>query len=252
MIAIATERNLDNGVTTVRLDGDLTPAAVPPIRSAVGKVAAECPTAVIIELSGLHCGPAHLMSVFPAASRQAQQSWGVPVLLCAGGRDVAHGLTPFRTFVPHYDDHRQASLAVRAHVPRWLREHFPPVPANASRARALVGEACLSWGLPHLREGARLICSELAANAIVHAGTEFDITVAYSGRYLRIAAQDGSTARPRLIEEPHPSSPVGPPSSGRGMRIVAIAATHWGVTGLPDGKIVWALLSAHGDQADHQ
>jgi anti-anti-sigma regulatory factor len=240
MMEISTERNVENGLTTVRLDGDLTAATAPPVRSALGKVAAECPTAVIVELSRLHCQATELLSVFPAACHQAQNTWGVPVLLCAGGPEITRGLTPFRPFVGHYDDHWRASLAARAYVPRWMREHFMPVPASVAQVRALAGEACLTWGLQHLRERARLIGSELAANAVVHAGTEFDVTVAYSGRYLRIAAQDGSTARPLLIEEP--------PASGRGMRLVAATATHWGVAGLSQGKIVWALLAAHQGQ----
>jgi hypothetical protein len=33
-------------------------------------------------------------------------------------------------------------------------------------------------------------------------------------------------------------------TSGRGMRLIASLATRWGVDFTPDGKIVWAELSA--------
>src|SRR4051794_17877098 len=47
-IVVDTTRDLDTGVTTVRLDGLLTFAAAPTVRTALAKCASECPTAVVV------------------------------------------------------------------------------------------------------------------------------------------------------------------------------------------------------------
>ena len=200
---------------------------------------------MIVNLSGLHHSASHLLSVFAATAHHAQAIWGVPILLCGAGPELARGLDPFRNAVALYPSHWQASLAVRAYVPRWMHEHLPPVPASAAAARRLVGHACQAWNLGHMHDRATLVTSELAANAIVHAVTEFDVTVAYTGRYLRIAVQDGSTAIPHVVKNPKASSAIIPPGSGRGLLIIAGAATHWGSIRLPGGKLVWAVLRAH-------
>jgi anti-anti-sigma regulatory factor len=231
------ERSLETGVTTVRLTGDLTRTTMTTVRSAIAKAAAECPTAVVVDLSGLgRKGPVPL-SVFASATYQSLVAWGVPVLLCGASPDIHRELRAFRSFIALYDDHWRAVTAVRAYVPRWMRRHLAPVPASAAAARVLLGEACSAWNLDHLRETARLVASELAANAIRHADTDFDVTVSFTGRYLRIAVHDGSVARPRLTETPHAES-------GRGLQIVRAVSTHWGTVRVRGGKIVWALLRA--------
>jgi anti-sigma regulatory factor (Ser/Thr protein kinase) len=242
MMQSVIDRNLDTGVTTVRFAGRLTPGTVPEVGTVIAKAAAECPAAVVVDLGGLCHDDDPQLSVFATVTHDAQLHWGVPVLLCEAGPGVRRGLGAFRTYVALYEDRAQAALAVHANVPRWIRRHFPHDPASASAARAVTGEACLTWGLPDLRHTARLVASELAANAILHAGTDFDLTVVHTGRYLRIAAQDGSTAMPQTTETPPATSGVLRPGSGRGLRIVAALGTHWGATPVAGGKIVWALL----------
>jgi hypothetical protein len=133
-------------------------------------------------------------------------------------------------------------LAVRAHVPRWIRRRLTPDPPSAALARSLVGDACVSWGVPHLRDPARLVASELANNAIVHAGTEFQVITAYTGQYLRITVKDGSRVVPQVTGGPPATGVIMAPGSGRGLRMITAASTHWGVTMTPGGKIVWTLM----------
>lgn len=230
------ERSLETGVTTVRLAGDLTRTTVTTVRSAIAKAAAECPTAVVVELSAVRTTGSTALSVFPTATYRAQLAWGVPVLFCSAPPELHDQLRAFRSFIALYDDHWRAVTAVRAYVPRWMRQHLPPDPGSAAAARALVGEACLAWRLPHLRDHARLVASELAANAIRHAATEFDVTATYTGRYLRVAVQDGCPGKPRMV-------PLPDADSGRGLRVVEAVCTHWSTTRVPGGKIVWAVLS---------
>ncbi|WP_250038288.1 STAS domain-containing protein [Paractinoplanes maris] len=242
MLKTVIDRNLDSGVTTVRLDGALSPGTVPEVGTAIAKAAAECPPAVIVDLAGLGHDDDAVLSVFATITHDAQLHWGVPVLLCAAAPGVREGLETFRTYVALYEDRSHAMIAVHANVPRWVRRHLLPDPGSAAIARTVTGEACLTWGAGELYGPARLVANELVANAIVHARSEFDLTVVHTGRYLRIAVQDGSTDMPRCPERPAVSSTVMRPGSGRGLRIVAATATHWGATPLLAGKIVWALI----------
>ncbi|WP_250006682.1 hypothetical protein [Actinoplanes sp. M2I2] len=249
MVKTAIDRNLDSGVTTVRLDGELSAVTVPEVGTVIAKAVAECPPAVIVDLTGLSHDEDPLLVVFATMTHDAQLHWGVPVLLCQATPGVQEGLSAFRPYVALYEDTSQAMLAVHANVPRWVRRHLPPQPHSAAVARNVTGEACLTWGVEGLRGPARLVANELAANAIVHSGGEFDLTVVHTGRYLRIAVQDASPAMPRVPEGPPVTSTVMRPGSGRGLRIVAAASTHWGATPLLDGKIVWALIrSPDGDR----
>lgn len=91
---------------------------------------------------------------------------------------------------------------------------------------------------------ALLVASELAANAIVHAATHFVVMANYSGRYLRVAVRDRSKTIPAITSQPPPGDSIAPAGSGRGLWIVAAASTRCGVTRIPDGKIVWALMRA--------
>jgi MEDS: MEthanogen/methylotroph, DcmR Sensory domain/Histidine kinase-like ATPase domain len=82
----------------------------------------------------------------------------------------------------------------------------------------------------------QLVVSELATNAVVHAGTPFSISVSSDGRTMRIAVSDWSVVRP-VVRDGSPDA-----ISGRGLRLVAAVAGDWGVEPGPDGKTVWAEL----------
>jgi DNA-binding CsgD family transcriptional regulator len=248
-MVIHTDRDLDSGVTTVWLDGDLTWSTVSAVRLALAKCVVECPVAVIVELSGLRADRPGVLSVFPTAARRAARDQGVPVLLCAPGRDIAGPLAASRMFAQVYTGHGDALAAVRDARPRWVHARMAPTPVSASLARVLVGDACLAWDVPHLHYQARTVVSELASNAIEHTAGDFEVTAAQVGIYLRIGVQDHSLVAPRLMTgaPPDPQAPLA--DRGRGLSIVQFLATHWGATPLDNGKIVWALLRAHPTSA---
>jgi anti-anti-sigma regulatory factor len=235
-------QDLATGVTTVRLAGDLNVATATTVRAAIGKAAAECPPAVLVDLSDVCQADVVRLNVLAAATHQAQQAWGVPVLLYAPTPRIRMGLGAFRTFVSVHENRWEALTAAREQVPPWIRERLSPVPTAAAAARAVLDEACLIWKLRPLRESARLIASELAANATLHAATAFELTAGYTGRYLRIAVQDGSNTMPDIDDMPALTAAVPPPEAGRGLRLVEALSSYWGVTRIPGGKIVWALL----------
>lgn len=83
---------------------------------------------------------------------------------------------------------------------------------------------------------AKLVVSELATNAVIHAGTPFSVTVALQGPVIRISVRDESDLPPRVRD-------AGPEArSGRGLRIVDAIADDWGVERDPAGKTVWVDL----------
>lgn len=85
-------------------------------------------------------------------------------------------------------------------------------------------------------DDARVVVTELAANAVVHARSAFSVSIHGDGARLRIGVRDGSRAMP----EPREPEPRGP--SGRGLLLVSALASRWGVQPLTDGKVVWAEL----------
>jgi anti-sigma regulatory factor (Ser/Thr protein kinase) len=84
---------------------------------------------------------------------------------------------------------------------------------------------------------AQLVVSELATNAVVHAGGTFSVSVRYRGSAMRISVRDKSPAAP-ILRNYEPAS-----LSGRGLPLVAMIAEDWGVETSPDGKTVWAELA---------
>jgi len=84
---------------------------------------------------------------------------------------------------------------------------------------------------------AQLVVSELATNAVIHAGTPFSVGVRYDGSAVRISVQDWSSTQP-IMRENNPHA-----LSGRGLRLIAMVSRAWGIDYGPDGKTVWAELA---------
>lgn len=90
-------------------------------------------------------------------------------------------------------------------------------------------------GRVELRD-ARLVVSELATNAVIHAATPFVVSVRCTGSAVRISVRDWNPSRPVLRGGDFASL------SGRGLHLVAAIAEAWGVEDDPDGKTIWAEL----------
>ena len=110
-------------------------------------------------------------------------------------------------------------------------------PALVGVARHFVDQTVVEWELDPIREDARLIATELVSNAVLHARTEFRLTLRSNGfDFLRIEVRDENTRMP---------SPAGTPqdaTSGRGLEVVTALAASWGTQRDGDGKVVWAEI----------
>lgn len=111
-------------------------------------------------------------------------------------------------------------------------ERFEPVPASVAAARARIRAWLVDRAHDPRTTEVTLAVSELATNAIMHAGTEFYVHALRDPAHVRIAVRDGSDALP-VLREP---GTVG----GRGIPLVAALASRWGVDRMPyGGKVVW-------------
>ena len=133
-----------------------------------------------------------------------------------------------------------ACSSVRA--PITMRLPFTPSSVSVARRRLK------SWmdesGTPdEVVEDARVVISELVANAVRHARPLSDgqihISWTLDPRGLRLSVTDGgSVTRPRAL---HASSSA---LAGRGMAIVEVLAMEWWAEQSPSRTTVHALLSA--------
>ena len=109
---------------------------------------------------------------------------------------------------------------------------FTDVFGSVREARNTIG----SLGLrPDLQEKAALVVTELATNAVLHAGGLLSVRIWYGDDRLRLEVADGS----HLLPEPGAPGNM----SGRGLQIVSALAQAWGSQSRPGGKVVWAELS---------
>ena len=83
-----------------------------------------------------------------------------------------------------------------------------------------------------------LLTSELATNAVRHAGTDFTVTVVLEDGVLAVSVADRSSS-PAVASSGMPGTGV---RSGRGLVLVSTYATEWGVDLTADGKVVWFTM----------
>jgi hypothetical protein len=108
-------------------------------------------------------------------------------------------------------------------------------------ARRFVDRTVTEWGLDSIVDEAVLITSELSGNAVLHARTDFRVTLRSDGvGYLRIEVRD------RSDRTPEPGLPRQDATSGRGLPTVAALATSWGSRREEAGKVVWADIDSQG------
>jgi len=114
---------------------------------------------------------------------------------------------------------------------------FARGPHAPCQARRFVTDVLRRWRLDELVDPARLIVTELATNAVVHARSGFTVSLNHDGPVVRIAVGDGAESVPQRV----PGGAGG--SRGRGIPIIEAMASRWGHLALDRGKLVWAELA---------
>jgi anti-sigma regulatory factor (Ser/Thr protein kinase) len=98
-------------------------------------------------------------------------------------------------------------------------------------------DAMRGWGFSHdALDGAALVATELAANAVLHAYSAFSVALLARNAVVRISVHDTVPLDPtRLVVRP-----------GRGLGLVAALSCGWGVDVTSDGKTIWAEIGESG------
>ena len=84
---------------------------------------------------------------------------------------------------------------------------------------------------------AQLLVSELATNAVVHARTDFSVSVHLAAGHLYVELRDGNPTRPQVVEQRDMAE-----FGVRGLQVVAGLAGDWGSRIEDYGKVVWFSL----------
>jgi hypothetical protein len=104
-------------------------------------------------------------------------------------------------------------------------------------ARHFAVDAVRRLGVADLADDTALVVTELAANAVVHAGTGFTVDLAVGPDVLRISVRDASPLPPGAAAAGLPAVPL------HGLGAVDALARRWGVEPLGhSGKSVWVEL----------
>jgi anti-sigma regulatory factor (Ser/Thr protein kinase) len=107
---------------------------------------------------------------------------------------------------------------------------------NVRAARRFVSETAERWDLGDQAWPLVQIVSELASNAIIHAGTEFIVRMSHEDDTTRIEVVDRSVRKARSRRYDLDAT------TGRGLRLVETLSRDWGVSRESGGKVVWAVV----------
>lgn len=114
----------------------------------------------------------------------------------------------------------------------------PPEPTSPARIRRWLLGRLAAWRIAEeTAETAALCASELATNALLHAGTPSRVRVDVSAERLLVAVTDGGTRGRVQVGEPEPLS-----RRGRGLQLVEHLADAWGSDQTIHGTTVWFEL----------
>ncbi|MBG0561305.1 ATP-binding protein [Actinoplanes aureus] len=212
----------------------------------IRKCLSEHPSALIVDLHDLHDPHATSASLWFTARRAgAAMDPPVKVAVCTPPETaLASRLRRMgaERFLPMYTTVAQARAAMteRQTMPDRVKLCLPFRLSSVAQIRAEVAAACAAWDLPELAERARLVASELVANAVQHAGPPITVFLSRRGDGLHMAVLDGEPRLPRRLDVHPPSVPL--PPRGLGLATVHAAASVWGAMPTPDGKAVWATI----------
>jgi anti-sigma regulatory factor (Ser/Thr protein kinase) len=137
-------------------------------------------------------------------------------------------------------DHRQTLVprsAAAGEKQHYLSVELRPDLEAPRRCRQTVERTLSRWGWTGRQaEVAELLVSELASNAVIHAGSALRLSLLLSGERIRIEVADRSRTLPEL--RPRASGGAG----GWGLRLIDQLSTRWDAERRLDGKVVWAEL----------
>jgi len=120
-----------------------------------------------------------------------------------------------------------------------LRAHLDCVgdPSQVAAARRFIRTTLAGWAAGRFEWAAEALVSELATNAVIHARTNFRVTVSLDTGCLVLQVADDSPLPPvrRRFESTA--------TTGRGMRLVQALSSSWSVTVEGNSKVITCVLA---------
>jgi DNA-binding NarL/FixJ family response regulator len=123
--------------------------------------------------------------------------------------------------------------AVLERVEAVLERDLPPEPRSASQARQALTTALISEVPDSALDTLVLLTSELVTNVVAHARTTCHLGVELFADVVRVSVSD-EDARPLA-----PRAAGDDAESGRGLGLVEMLSSNWGVITRATGKTVW-------------
>jgi PAS domain S-box-containing protein len=120
---------------------------------------------------------------------------------------------------------------------------FAPDSRSVAAARRFIRRTLLDWGAASVVDDALLLVSELVTNAVVHAGTQTDVTCSRYEGGIQVDVLDRYPARGLPVEVPAADSSR---EGGRGLHLSSALASAWGVEYTRAAKRVWFRLEVPG------
>lgn len=139
---------------------------------------------------------------------------------------------------------------------RDLRVRLAAAPVSVPGARRFVRDGLQEWGRPEIVEDAELSITELAANAALHSGSRFiDVEMHDLGGPVELAVvDDGQRAELEAVVPRMPPAMgsgaallFAEPTTGRGLAIVSMLASEWGVADVDGRRRVWAVVGPYDE-----
>lgn len=153
------------------------------------------------------------------------------------------GRLPRGRFGDHADYSAQSDVFVKSGM-----FGLPATPASVGAARRRVRELLDAWGVgPDTSDNALLVTSELVTNALTHTASEQIVCrLRLTAGRLHIEVEDenrGGTLPAQRIPGPDEQC-------GRGLLLVGMVSSDWGVRDAPQGsgRVVWAELPDERDE----
>jgi histidine kinase-like protein/STAS domain-containing protein len=232
----------DQGVLVVAAQGPLDLERATSLYRAVAKCLAEEPAAVVVDLSGVPL-ERNVRTALRRLARLAADRPATSLAVAGVPTDQARLLqsTADRRAFRVWSTVEEAVEHAHERVPRRrVRRLIGSSGQAPAQARSLVTETCRAWNVSaEATAAAATVMSELATNAVVHAGGDLQVGVELAEDALIVTVRDGSPVPPRLRTARRGRE------SGRGLAIVAELSRAWGCVPVAgDGKVVWARLSA--------
>ena len=111
---------------------------------------------------------------------------------------------------------------------------LPNDPSAVPAARRFASQQLMDFPEADVVDKTRLLVTELATNAVMHARSPIRLTVEPGPDRVRVEVRDDD---PRPLDPPHAPDPDA--TSGRGLWLVSAIACSWGVNRNDRGKTIW-------------